>query len=374
MDAEPLSAGTYAPFLCAWSSRGLVAFKPDRRGFVDPAHPIVVSIDSVPVERWIEAAQRTIPEGSASMRRERAARALRYVGYLRRELGLPARPAIELELAPAGGGESARVSLVLASECPRFGVWPPDGQFLTATDLVYLRIPEMTDDAAGKAREWALKARGRRGLILDVRGNGGGSRAVARALIPLLMRPGSEPRVCNAAAPRLGPDQSQVRDLSDRWLYPAAWPDWTSAERAAIERFTAGVHPEPPPDSGVFGAWHYFVLSPAAEGEPLPPAVVLMDAGCFSATDVFLAAAKGLPGVTLMGTPSSGGSGAARSIKLGQSGIRLRLSSMASYQPDGRLFDGHGVEPDVVVEPEPEDFLGAGDAAMFAARDRLLGR
>jgi len=36
-------------------------------------------------------------------------------------------------------------------------------------------------------------------------------------------------------------------------------------------------------------------------------------------------------------------------------------------QPDGRLLDTHGVEPDVVVEPAPEFFIGGKDNQLEAA-------
>ena len=98
-----------------------------------------------------------------------------------------------------------------------------------------------------------------------------------------------------------------------------------------------------------------------------------MDNGCFSATDIFLAAMKTRPTVELIGTPSGGGSGRARRHRLTQSGIELRLSSMVSYQPDGRLFEGHGVSPDTVIEPIATDLVRDGtdtvlDAALASMR------
>ena len=54
-------------------------------------------------------------------------------------------------------------------------------------------------------------------------------------------------------------------------------------------------------------------------------------------------------------------------------GLDVRLSSMASFRPDGARYDGRGVEPDVVVLPAPEDLVGEGDAQLEAAL-RLLKR
>jgi C-terminal processing protease CtpA/Prc len=84
---------------------------------------------------------------------------------------------------------------------------------------------------------------------------------------------------------------------------------------------------------------------------------------------------KGLPRVKLIGKPSGGGSGAYVETTLRSSGLLLRLSSMASFQQSGRLFDGRGVEPDLPLEPVPEYYLRGGPAPVLeAAVQRILGR
>ncbi|MBI4607154.1 MAG: hypothetical protein HY721_34760 [Planctomycetes bacterium] len=52
--------------------------------------------------------------------------------------------------------------------------------------------------------------------------------------------------------------------------------------------------------------------------------------------------------------------------------LRFTLSQMASYSRTGQLYDAHGVQPDVLVEPAPEDHLGKGDAVLDAAL-KVLG-
>ena len=101
------------------------------------------------------------------------------------------------------------------------------------------------------------------------------------------------------------------------------------------------------------------------------PVIVLQDSGCFSATDIFLGAFEGIPGVTLLGVPSGGGSGRSRKVTLPRSGVRLRVSSMASFQPGGKLYDGNGVHPDVIVEPTPGDWIGRSDSMLDAAVARI---
>ena len=97
-----------------------------------------------------------------------------------------------------------------------------------------------------------------------------------------------------------------------------------------------------------------------------------MDSANFSATDIFLGAFKGHPNVTLVGTPSSGGSGRTRQTWLANSRVCVYLSSMASFRPNGLLYEGRGIQPDIVMEPEPGYFIGQSDATLQAAI-RLLG-
>jgi len=102
------------------------------------------------------------------------------------------------------------------------------------------------------------------------------------------------------------------------------------------------------------------------------PVIVLLDEKSFSATDIFVSAFKGYPGVTLMGSPSGGGSARQVGVRLPVSGLSLRLASMASFQISGRLHDGHGTDPDVLVPPAPGYFLRGGeDNILRAALARL---
>jgi len=53
--------------------------------------------------------------------------------------------------------------------------------------------------------------------------------------------------------------------------------------------------------------------------------------------------------------------------RLSNSGIRIHLSRMASFQSNGKLYDGNGIQPDIVVEPVPTDFIGKTDTFLETA-------
>ena len=97
------------------------------------------------------------------------------------------------------------------------------------------------------------------------------------------------------------------------------------------------------------------------------PVVVLSNPASFSATDGFLSAFADLPQVTLMGQASGGGSGATKRLRLPNSGIEIALSSMASFRPNGKLYDTNGVEVAVTLIPEPSDFVSASDSVLEKA-------
>jgi len=162
--------------------------------------------------------------------------------------------------------------------------------------------------------------------------------------------------------------------LEARYMHRADWAGWNDRQRAAIAAAKGAFKPEWQP-VGEFSAWHYLVLDRtghSAEYFYQHPVVVLSDSACFSATDIFLGALELLPRVTLLGSASSGGSARTQSFRLPNSGMEVRCASMASFRPDGRLYDGRGIEVDVEVLPDPGDFLiGGGDAQLEAALKRF---
>ncbi|HKS16138.1 MAG TPA: S41 family peptidase, partial [Planctomycetota bacterium] len=215
-----------------------------------------------------------------------------------------------------------------------------------------------------------------RGLVIDVRGNGGGTRDILRAIFPYFMKATDPLHVANIAAYRLPPDVAPDKEegyLQDRELHPVTSSAWSPEERISIEKFAKMFKPEWVPPAGQFSAWHYFALKRgAAPFHYERPAVILMDTNCFSATDIFLAAFKGWRNVTLIGTPSGGGSGRAQRYTLTNSKIQLKLSSIASFRRDGSMYDGKGVAPDVEVHPQPGDFLRArSDSVLGSALKRF---
>ncbi|MFT7465502.1 MAG: hypothetical protein ACI9EF_003871 [Pseudohongiellaceae bacterium] len=211
-----------------------------------------------------------------------------------------------------------------------------------------------------------------------MRGNGGGTRHILKTLLPYFLDPASGPRVVNVAAKRLT-DGDAADDPAGllgqtRGLFPANSPRHEREAQLAISSFAKTFRPRWKLPEGQFSQWHDMVVSPTTSPTTEKgsffydrPAAVLIDPSCFSATDIFTGAFKGVPNVTLVGTATGGGSGRSRSVRLPRSGHSLRISSMASFQPNGSLYDGAGVQPDLLVLRRPTDFIGETDTVLDAA-------
>jgi len=377
LDGPPAAAAVFPPFLVQQVEGGHVAFRPDRRGFVDPERPFLVAIDGVPIATWLDAATRRATRGSAVMQAREAERGLRDLALLRGELPLPLPPRVEasprLTITLRGAAGERTQALDFTTARPTYGAWPRTATRRLEGDLGYLRIESMQDDAAFlDGLDAAMQSfRDTRGLVIDVRGNGGGTRDALRRLAPYFLPADGAPVVGNVAAVLLERGRAAAPDaLADRGLYPLDWSGWSDAQRAAIRTFVRTWKPSWKLPAGKFSPWHFLMLDRADNAGAFAYAqkvVVLIDRACFSATDVFAAGLGALPNVTLVGEATSGGSGRARGHVLPASGLRLQLSTMASFRPDGVLFEGNGVVPDVEQATAPGDLIGASDTVLARA-------
>ncbi|MFA5552844.1 MAG: S41 family peptidase [Trueperaceae bacterium] len=373
----PPSPTGYLPFLTGFVGDQLVAYEADRGQLVDGGRPFLVSIDDVPVSEWLAVAASYVARGSPQLVSRGSQRWLRAVQMLRGEMGLPSSDDVDIVLAGTNILSPRKYTLRLTDRPPQFGVWPRTESRLLEENVGYIRLPHMNADAVDAVRDGLERFGSTDGLIIDVRGNSGGSRDALLALMPALMSPEEPPRVVNVAAYRNWSGFPQDH-LANRHLYPLDSKRWSPAERSAIESFMEDFTPAWRPPVDDFSDWHAMVVSPAKIGEPTylsRPVVVLMDAACFSATDVFLSALGALPNVLLVGEASGGGSARAQVVELPNSGVKARFASMASFQATGELFDGTGVQPHVRVKVEPDYFVSDGtDHVLQAAKDELLHR
>ncbi len=367
--------GGYAPFLLEEGDEGFVCFRPDRSAMIDEEHMYLIGIDGLRIQQWLDVSGRISADGHKRWVRRNALRNVRLLNFLRQELDLPEKDTVDVTLANAKGDRKI-VTLPVAKRRPIYGSWPQGKHRLLDGNIGYLRVEGMESDS-GFLNGLVTAMEGFKdtaGLVIDVRGNGGGSRDALRVLFPYFMSADDPPFIANVGKYRLhhgdDPDK-QEGFLTNRNLFPATSMRWTDEEREAIADFMNDFEPDWEPGIKKFSAWHYMILrredSPQAY-EYKQPVVVLMDTGCFSATDIFLGAFKGWRNVTLMGQESGGGSGRSRGSTLMNSGLGVRLSSMASFRRTGERYDGKGIEPDRKTVRLYTDFIGQTDVGIRLAQ------
>jgi len=364
----------YMPFSLAESREGIVAVNASKKEFVDKDFPFVVAIDGIEIETWIAAASVYTGNGSPQIVRRRALRQIRDLGFLRADLKRPASETFEVTFSNINDAQQTK-QFSLEDRRPRTAEVVLGKSRILDGSIGYLHIPEMDNDLIPGIHEEMDAFRATDGLIIDVRNNGGGRLGITQALAPYFYPPDHSPLVVNIAAYRLAPIFDEDH-LFNRPTLPLSHEDWTAEERSVIEQAMTTFEPEWQFPEEEFSAWHYMLINRDSDRVDTHyhydrPVVVLSNARSFSATDGFLNAAHLFPNTIVMGQPSGGGSGRRRSFDLFESNIEISLSSMASFRPNGKLFDGNGIEVDVEVEPAAEDFVGKGDRALAAALEYL---
>jgi hypothetical protein len=373
----------FNPFLLDDLDGKVVAYQQKRNDLLDPKYPYVVSLDGRPIEDCIDDMTPFIASGSPQLVRHRAIRLLRAISWWRRvEDGgfhdherVMYRP-FDLELSSRDGKKTRTVKIQPTDHNPPYRQWPHSESRLLEENIGYLRLVRMDHRAVEDVYRWMPRFRDTDGLIVDVRGNGGGTREALLALAGFLLGDQESPWVGNFAVYRKS-SKFDADHLANRFMHRIDSDEWTPEQRLTIDLAFATFKPEWQVPDG-FSQWHALVLDRTGHPQEFPyskEVVILSDAGCFSATDIFLGALEFHPRVTLMGTPSSGGSARSQQFSLPHSGIEVKCASMASFRPNGKLYDGSGVEVDIEVHPDPTFFIfGGHDLVLEAASTHLRSK
>jgi len=309
----------------------------------------VRALDRVPIEARLAEVERSTIASTPGARRRKA---------LERLHGTDA-PELLVDYVPrsASAGGSASVVTVsvstLGPDEPRGpsreaeAAWQPS---FAAPGVVRLRIPTFKVEdwtnwrkAAHEQREAfltktkqsiercfaeiaKLPAADRKALVLDLRGNGGGTDLLGIHL-----------------AKHLLPKRFVYTRLSAKYD-----GQWSQAH---------GIEYDPSPAEQRFDG----------------PLAFLVDEDCFSTTDNFLrAVVENRTDVVVVGRPTNGGTGAPGTIaKLARSGTSVTLCTMRVWSPGGSLIEGRGTVPTVAVRWTAADFLEPRDPDLAAAVEAL---
>ncbi|MFM1770259.1 MAG: hypothetical protein RJA22_2788 [Verrucomicrobiota bacterium] len=378
-----LPAG-YAPYAARSVSNRVVLIQPGREpAFVDPEHPCVTAIDGKPIADWLKVAGYLVMKESPQWHQRGSLEMLAFVTYLRGELGLPHAPDITLSLESEDGRRRVQRKVPVQDRPPRRLEFPR-GASRRIGDIGYLRLSQMTssDRVLSEIDEWMAKFRDTRGLILDVRGNLGGTKSILHTVFPYFMKPGDPMRILEMTSyrvprplPQPNPAGFAGSSMSGQTVGSSHWK--SDAERRQVAEFIRAWKPAWTPPAGKFSEWHALGLDAKDNPDAYyydKPVIVLQDSATFSAGDIFVGAFEEHPNVTQMGTPTGGGNSQVDSYRLPNSGVTLVMGWSAKYRPNGQLYDGVGIPPDIHLPATARDLVGETDTVLDAALRRLQAR
>jgi hypothetical protein len=111
-------------------------------------------------------------------------------------------------------------------------------------------------------------------------------------------------------------------------------------------------------------------VSPGGPWRYNRPVVLLIGQKCMSSNESFVAMMSGDPNLTTMGDHTCGSSGNPRILQLPLN-LTVSVPRWIDYLPDGTALDEGGFQPRVVFKPEPGAFEGNRDDLLTAALERL---
>lgn len=181
---------------------------------------------------------------------------------------------------------------------------------VVADDTLYVRMHNWIDGVGVVERfgEIIAEHQHRKTMVLNLRGNTGGNLLMAQRVRRLFLR---ERTLLGTV--RFTRADGTLADPVDLWEDPA---------------------PE--------GVWPGYL-------------VVLTDSLTYSASEDFLHGLQGLPHVTVVGSPSGGGSGRPRTLPL-TPGWSVTMSTALTFDRSGHCIEGQGIPVDIEVDPFSEDW------------------
>lgn len=230
--------------------------------------------------------------------------------------------------------------------------------FSIENNIGYVQIYTMLDKEESPVffellNDFINKAKDTKALVIDVRDNGGGSRDLINELAGYFVDPNSV-YVVNATKQRgtfpLSEDLKQR--LHNRYLYSRDELD--IKEQKAVDEFMSSFKPMYELDNSKFSEYHYYIFN----GQKITkgkyhydkPIYILTNERSFSATSVLVSTLKGLPNIKIVGVNTDGSSGNSERFELPNSELRGKISTMVSFQKNGKILDGIGTEPDIIIE------------------------
>ena len=287
---------------------------------------VIATVDGVPIEAFFAERARYLPSSTERFRRRRLFdRWYRFLFPLQYELTL----------------QDGRRAQVDRRNTPEWPALETVGRWLVEGRIGYIRVPSWdAPEFQQRAMELLETMRDAEALVVDVRGNQGGSSPI-----------------------------TFVNALMER---PWHWWAESTPMRMALFSYYA--------ERGRSGFGDFARAHMAWPAEVQTPdslftgrLVLLVDEGCHSACEDFVMPFKDNGRAVLVGESTAGSTGQPYVTSFGD-GMGVAVGAKREYFPDGRRFEGVGVSPDIRVVPSAADVRARRDVELAAAMDLLQSR
>jgi len=289
----------------------------------------IVAVDGIPVKDY--AKMYAMPLTSASSPQDLAHRV--FEGYL---LGGLKDTSVELTLRDASGNtQKATLRRLTASETQKLSPDPVSSFAfkMLPGGIAYVALNTFLDEGVGKDFEAAFpEIEKSNALIVDLRKNGGGDSNMGFTILSY---------------------------LTDKPFLTFAWStrDYRPPYRASglVENTYRGEAQS---------------VQPHGRAAYMRPVVVLTSGGTYSAAEAFVVAFDSMGRGTIIGEPTGGLAGGPLLFALPGGGSAGVCSTVTRY-PNGKEYEGVGIQPNVLVHPTVSDFRAGRDTVLVAALDLL---
>jgi C-terminal processing protease CtpA/Prc len=248
-------------------------------------------------------------------------------------------------------------------------------------DIAYIRLPEMVnrDEAPLLFDKLDLFMQSiqnnSKAMIIDVRSNSGGTRDLVYEFAKYLVHPDSI-YVVNAIKQR-GPlplPKDYKKNLKNRFLFSFSKLD--SREQKKATDFIESFKPIYELDEKKYSEYYFGLLNAKKIAKHFfyydKPVYILANEKTFSAASVFVSVFKGISNIKTVGVTTDGSSGNSEWFDLPNSKLSGKISTMVSFQKDGKILDGYGTNPDIKIERDINQILWKFDTQLIKLRSLIL--
>jgi len=208
---------------------------------------------------------------------------------------------------------------------PDFGKEPVLSSHFVEDNIGYIRISRWAGNNLISEFDQILhEFKATKGIVIDVRGNGGGSGQLADLVNGRFV-------------------ESPVVSSIDFWRKSGS---------DTYQKTIGWVKPR--------GPWRY-------EGR----VAALIDEESMSACEHFVSGLEAMGSVLLVGTPTNGAGGGPTSITL-PDGSMVRISRALGIRANGIVFEGHGIPPHIEITPTIEDLRNGRDPALEIVKEWIV--